>query len=414
MLIRKAYKFALMPSMAQAKSMQQYAGCCRLLWNLALEQRSLAWTNQRQRVSRFDQDKELKELKAEFPWFKDVPSQALQQVLIDLERSFKNFFEGRAEYPTRKCRGNRDSFRFPQGFQLDPFNKRIKFPKLGWMRYRKSQEITGKLCQMTISQSCGRWYVSIQVEQEISDPVHPSTEAVGVDVGIVSFATLSNGTKIEPLNSFRQHEKKLAWYQRKLSRKKKGSNNWKKEKRKVHRLHSRIANVRRDFLAKESTKVANQYAFIAVEDLVVKNMSASAKGTIEQPGKMVKQKAGLNKSILDQGWGTFRLMLEYKSVWKGGTVTRVPAHHTSQTCPKCGHVSSENRKTQERFSCVRCEYTANADLVAARNIHQRAGYARFACASDQTDASETHGSNLHGEMMAGTNTAGVMPGIIGL
>ena len=331
-----------------------------------------------------------------------------------MDRAFQNFFEGRAAYPKRKAKGNQDSFRFPQGFQIDSKNGRIKLPKIGWVRYRTSQEVEGKPCQVMVSQSAGRWYISIQVEQEIQDPVHPSKYAVGIDAGVAIFAALSDGTKIEPLNSFRKHEKRLAWQQRKLSRKKKGSNNWKKAKSAVQKTHSRIANTRRDFLAKQSSMIAGKYCAIALEDLAIRNMSASAKGTLEEPGKNVKQKAGLNKSILDQGWGTFRLMLEYKASWKGGTVKRVPPHHTSQTCPCCGHVSAENRKTQEKFSCVSCSFSANADFVAANNILKRAGYARFACAPDQTGASETHGSNPHSGMMAGTIPARVKPGISGL
>lgn len=197
-------------------------------------------------------------------------------------------------------------------------------------------------------------------------------------MGITRFATLSDGSFIEPLNTFRKHEQRLARYQRAMSRKTKFSNNWKKAKAKVQKLHTRIANVRRDFLHKTSTTISQNHAIVCLEDLQVRNMSKSAAGSSEAPGKNVRAKSGLNKSIFDQGWFEFRRQLEYKQAWRGGDVVAVPPRNTSRTCPCCGHVSAENRQTQARFVCVECGYENNADLVGAINV-LAAGHAVLAC-----------------------------------
>ena len=156
------------------------------------------------------------------------------------------------------------------------------------------------------------------------------------------------------------------------------SNNWRKLKGKINRLHTKIADIRLDTLHKLSTALCKNHAMIVLEDLAVKNMTKSAKGDLENPGKMVRQKSGLNRVILDQGWGMFRTFLEYKQHWLGGHVVYVDPKHTSQTCPKCHHVSKDNRQTQAAFECVECRYQEHADVVAAKNILER-GRRLLAC-----------------------------------
>ena len=235
-----------------------------------------------------------------------------------------------------------------------------------------------RIAHCTVSFKSGHWYISFQVEQEVVKPKHQSTSAIGLDVGIANFITLSDGSQLKPLNSFRKHEKRLAIEQRKLSRKVKFSSNWLKQKNKIQKLHTLIANCRKDFLHKTSHQTSKNHAMIAIEDLRVSNMSKSAKGNAEEHGKNVKAKSGLNKGILDQGWFEFRRQLEYKQLWNGGLVVAVPAQYTSQTCPCCGHVSKDNRKTQAHFECVECRYTNNADIVGALNILER-GHRLLAC-----------------------------------
>ena len=230
----------------------------------------------------------------------------------------------------------------------------------------------------TISQSGGKWYASIQTELEVDTPLHSSTTAVGIDMGVTKFATLSTGEIFEPKNSFRNKAQRLARYQRAMSRKKKFSKNWHKAKRKINKLHTTIANIRKDYLHKTSTAISKNHAMIVIEDLQIRNMSKSSKGTSEKHGKNVKAKSGLNKSILDQGWFEFRRQLEYKQSWRGGFVVAIPPQYTSQRCSCCGYVSRNNRQTQAKFECVECGHSENADINAARNI-LAAGHAVLAC-----------------------------------
>lgn len=379
MQIRKAYKFELMPNGEQTLAMRQYVGCCRVVYNKAL-----AWQNEQYQADntfKFNYTKIanlLPQWKDELAWLKDAPSQTLQQSLKNLESSFKNFFAKRADFPKFKKKGMSDSFRFPQGFKIEQHNNRIFLPKLGWIRYRNSREMMGVAKNITVSQKCGKWYVSIQSEREVEQQAHTATSIIGVDVGITRFATLSNGQVFGAVNSFKQKQTRLAWYQRTLSRKVKFSSNWKKQKGKITQIHSTIANIRKDYLHKTTTTISQNHAMIVIEDLQIRHMSKGAKGTVETKGQNVKAKSGLNRSILDQGWFEFRRQLEYKQAWAGGQVIAVNPRNTSRTCPCCKHIAKENRLTQAKFECVECGYAENADLVGAINI-LAAGHAVLAC-----------------------------------
>ncbi|ECG3341845.1 IS200/IS605 family element transposase accessory protein TnpB [Salmonella enterica subsp. enterica] len=380
MLKRQAFKFQLRPNGQQERDMRCFAGACRFVFN-----RGLALQNENHEAG----DKYIPYTKmaswliewkgdAETQWLKESPSQSLQQSLKDLERAYKNFFQKRAAFPRFKKRGQNDTFRYPQGVKLEQDNSRIFLPKLGWIHYRNSREVTGVVKNVIVSQSCGKWYVSIQTEYEVTEPKHKSTSMVGLDVGVAKLATLSNGTVYLPVNSFKASQRKLAILQRQLSRKVKFSANWQKQKRKIQRLHSHIANIRRDYLHKVTNEISKKHAMIVIEDLKVSNMSKSAKGTAEQHGRNVKAKSGLNRSILDQGWYEMRRQLEYKQFWRGGQVLAVPPAYTSQRCACCGHTAKENRQSQSKFVCQICGYTANADINGARNI-LAAGHAALAC-----------------------------------
>ncbi|ELD89688.1 IS605 OrfB family transposase [Escherichia coli KTE126] len=360
--------------------MRRFAGACRFVFNRALALQNENHEAGNKYIPYGKMASWLVEWKnaTETQWLKNAPSQPLQQLLKDLERAYKNFFQKRAAFPRFKKRGQNDSFRYPQGVKLDQENSRIFLPKLGWMRYRNSRQVTGVVKNVTVSQSCGKWHISIQTESEVSTPVHPSASMVGLDAGVAKLATLSDGTVFEPVNSFQKKQKTLARLQRQLSRKVKFSNNWQKQKRKIQRLHSRIANIRRDYLHKVTTTVSKNHAMIVIEDLKVSNMSKSAAGTVSQPGRNVRAKSGLNRSILDQGWYEMRRQLEYKQLWRGGQVLAVPPAYTSQRCACCGHTAKENRLSQSKFRCQVCGYTANADVNGARNI-LAAGHAVLAC-----------------------------------
>ena len=377
----QAFKFELMPNGGQARDMRRFAGARRFVFNKALDLQQKTYAAEKKQLSFAQLCKHLVTWKQEFAWLKESPSQALQQSLKDLDRAYQNFFAQRAAFPQFKKKGQCESFRFPQGFKIDPPNSRMFLPKLGWLRYRNSRDILGTAKNITISQSGGKWFASIQTEREVEQSVPTATSAIGIDVGIARFAAMSDGNFIDPLNSFKKHEKRLAKYQRRMSKKQKFSKNWHKAKCKVQKVHAQIANARKDFLHNKTAEISKNHAMVAVEDLQVKNMSKSASGNAEKPGKNVAAKSGLNKAILDQGWAEFRRQLDYKLDWNGGILIAVPPQYTSQTCACCGHVAKENRKTQAKFECVDCGYANNADVVGAMNILAR-GYRVAACGED--------------------------------
>ena len=360
--------------------MRRFAGACRFVFNRALALQNENHEAGNKYVSYTKMASWLIEWKShpDTQWLKDAPSQPLQQSLKDLERGYKNFFQKRAAFPRFKKRGQNDAFRYPQGVKLDQTNNRISLPKLGWIRYLNSREVIGEVKNVTVSQSCGKWYVSIQTEYEVPEQVHKAASMVGLDAGVTKLATLSDGTVYQPVNSFKASQRKLAMLQRQLSRKVKFSASWQKQKKKIQRLHSHIANIRRDYLHKVTSEISKNHAMIVIEDLKVSNMSKSAKGTAERPGRNIRAKSGLNRSILDQGWYEMRRQLEYKQLWRGGQVLAIPPAYTSQRCACCGHTAKENRQTQSKFVCQVCGYTENADINGARNI-LAAGHAVLAC-----------------------------------
>ena len=398
----QAFKFELMPNGSQARNMHRFAGVSRFVYNKALETQQTRRKEGLKHASPFDMNKWLPGWKVDHPWLKTAYAQTLQQALKDLGQAYKNFFEKRAGFPTFKKKGQGASFRFPQGYtledklkfqqkttkktnekrpqgcMLDAKNATILLPKIGVVRYRKSREIEGTIKNVTCSFKAGKWFVSIQTESEVPQPVPTVTSSIGIDLGVANFATLSDGTFVKPLNSFKKHEQRLKKYQRRMSRKVKGSQNYKKARAKVARCHQTITNARQDFLHKLSHQIARDHALVVVEALKVKNMTQSASGTVAKPGKNVGAKRGLNKAILDQGWAEFKRQLEYKLGWNGGLFVEVPAAYTSQTCSNCGHVHKDNRSSQSNFTCVACGHHEHADLNAAKNI-LAAGHAVFAC-----------------------------------
>jgi len=392
----QAFKYELMPNGEQQRNMRRFAGSCRFVFNKALALQKARYERGEKKLGYAGLCKLLTEWRngTETPWLSDAPVHPLQQTLKDLERAYANFFAKQADFPRFKKKGQHDSFRYPDPKQikLDQANSRIFLPKLGWLRYRNSREVLGAVKNVTVSLSGGKWFVSICTSREVEQPMPQSTSAVGIDMGVARLATLSDGTFFAPLNSFKRHETALRKAQQAMSRKTKFSNNWKKAKARVQKIHARIGNARRDYLHKVTTTISQNHAMVCIEDLQVRNMSRSAAGTTEQPGKNVRAKSGLNKSILDQGWFEFRRQLDYKLAWNGGHLIVVPPQNTSRTCPACGHVSADNRTSQAKFACVECGFEENADVVGAINI-LRAGHARCAC--EVSDAARSPAAGTH-------------------
>ena len=385
MLVKRAYKFRLCPTKEQMALMAKYTGQCRFVWNWFRVQREDWYQSGVSEISPADRDpsvnpnhyvsqaNQLPALKKHFPWLCETPSHVLQQILKDLDRAYKNFFKGIAAYPQFRKKGQKSSFRFPDGFRLE--GNRLKLPKLESIKIRLSRKVKGKVKNVTVSKRGNHWYASLQVEEELVLPKAKETP-IGLDLGVTDLIATSSGERTKPVDFSKLREKQLE-LQRSLSRKRKGSSNWRKAKQKLSQIHVRIADKRKDYLNKLSTRLCKNHAVIVVEDLNVRHMSSTAKGNIENPGKNVKAKSGLNRSILSQGWHEFLRQLEYKSSWRMGKVVKVNPKHTSQRCNVCGHTQKENRKGKH-FACISCGQKEDADINAAKNILV-AGQAMSAC-----------------------------------
>ena len=404
----QAFKFRLVPTLEQESLLSRHAGCVRFVWNKALDLQTRRLEAGIPLLSYGDMAKLLTLWRSseEYGFLSNGPVHPQQQTLKNLDRSVREALDrtNPKRFARFKRKGEGDSLRYPDPLQIkldlstkDPTGRnvhpRIFLPKVGWVKVRVSRQIEGDLRNATVTRKAGLWSVSLQTEADVPEPEIRMPPEIGLDLGIVTFATTSDGPRIHPspeiLEAMRRAEARLRWEQRKLSRKyRKGpkSHNFRKQKIRVARAHERVANMRRDFLHKASTTIGETQAVVYVEDLKIRNMTGSARGTAENPGRKVRQKSGLNRSLLSQGWGTFLSLLEYKLSRRGGRLVRVDPRYTSQTCSACGHVSPENRKTQEAFVCVACGHAENADANAARNI-LRAGQARSACSEAETSES---------------------------
>jgi putative transposase len=300
-------------------------------------------------------------------WIKSVPSQSLQDVIDRLDKTYQNFFRG-GGFPRWARRGKYNSILF-KSVQLDGIW--FSLPKLGRVKIFKDRLPNGKLKTATIKKQNNAYYLCVTFE---SQPKHlkPSENQVGLDVGIAHFLVDSDGCYVSNPKHFKQISKKLRREQRSLSRKKQGSNRWRKQKYKVSSLMSKTARAREDFLHKISKQYIQENGIIVCEKLNVKGMMASCKPKTDENGKFIpngqKAKSGLNKSIADAGWSKFFSMLEYKSQLYGREFIQVVPKHTSQKCSVCGHIARENRLNQEKFVCVKCGFEENADYNASKNI----------------------------------------------
>ncbi|EAY31242.1 RNA-guided endonuclease InsQ/TnpB family protein [Microscilla marina] len=368
----KTYKYKLRNlSATQTQKLSSWVGACRFVYNLALETKQYAYKAYGVNLSRFDLDKELKTLK-DVEWIKDVPSQSLQDVLQRLEKAYQSFFKG-GGFPKWAKKGKYNSITLKSVTRDNCGAGRFVLPKLGEVKTFYSREIPkeAKLKRATIIKESDGFYISIMFST-ITQPLPSNNQTVGLDWGIEHFLTTSDGEHIANPRLFQHYQKKLRIEQRSLSRKKKGGSNFKKQARKLVKLQAKIARIRNDFQHKVSKSLILKYGSIAVENLKVRNMTGSAKGTTEALGKNVKAKSGLNRSILDTAPSMFLDKLEYKSKWHERTFVKVNPKRTSQVCSECGHKDKESRKTQAKFVCTSCGTKLNADINAAKNMEARA------------------------------------------
>lgn len=360
-----AHKIALNPNNKQATHFAQAAGVARFAYNWALtewQSQYEAWKtdNALKKPSQMALRRQLNAIKRDqFPWMLNVTKNAPQMAIIQLGEAFKNFFAGRAKYPTYRKKGVHDRFSLTNDqFRIE--GSRIRIPNLGWVRMRESLRFSGKIMSATISRVVDRWYVSVTVD--VPDHSHlPEAKnqgAVGVDLGVSALATLSTGETIEGSKALKKLLKKLQRTSRHLSRKKKGSANYQKAKQKLAKLHARISNVRKDALHQLTTDITSRFHTIGIEDLNVKGMMRNRR---------------LARSIADMGFFELRRQLEYKSEMRGGQVVVADRWFaSSKLCSVCG-TKNESLKLSDRYwTCQCCQTKHQRDINAGINLRNYA------------------------------------------
>ena len=320
------------------------------------------------------------ELRSEVDWLRDVPAQSQQQLLADLDQAFRNWWGGTHRAPTWRTRGKGQGIRFPGQSCGKPkkLNRRwsqIRCPKLGAVRYRRDRPLGGQLRNVTLKRDrVGDWWISILVDTGV-EPAEPRTTGpvVGVDRGVAISAQASDGRVWQCPQPRRGERQRRLRLERKLARQVKGSNRRERTKRQLAKVRRSDARRRQDWAHKVSAELVAEAMVVGFEDLNIQAMTASASGTIESPSVNVAQKRGLNRAILEQGWGQLVEFSKHKSLRTGAQVAVVPAPFTSQRCSACGHIVPGSRENQATFRCRGCGHSINADLNAATNIGTAAG-----------------------------------------
>jgi len=372
-MIYRGYTLLLKPTQEQNVRLEQFAGVCRLLWNLALEQRLNHW-RQYQKVTGdnlnfYTQQTQLKYLRAEFSFIKDVSQQCQVHILQALDQAFKEAFKGTKGYPQFKKKGSNDSFTFSgREVTFERLNKRwgrVKLPKIGWVKVRLNRMPKGKFTEVTVSKTVLGWQVSIgtKVEGDLAD----NGQSVGIDRGVATPLMLSDGTAYFLPEQVELLDRKARKAQRIASKRKRGSRRQEKARRRVTQLRAKQARVRKHWAHTTTTTIAKNFGTVMIERLRTRDMTKSASGTKAQPGRNVAQKSGLNRSILNVGWYQIEQMLFYKAF----KIVKVNPAYTSLTCSSCGTVDKEGRKNQASFVCRHCGFRCHADLNAAINIKNR-------------------------------------------
>jgi putative transposase len=374
MLIRQGFQYALRLKAQCEALLRRWVGCRSFVFNEALAHQKAEVGAGRKRPGCAALCTRLPALKTQHPWLGEPPAQALQQALKDLCKAWDAKYTSRFGAPRFKKRGDGDTLRLSQDCRYDAAAGLVHLPKLGAVRLRHSREALGELKSVTLRQERGRWVASLQTERELAVGSPAASAAVGLDFGATTTIMPSDPglAPIELPARIGRYERRMKRLQQSVSRKQRGSANRKKTVARLNACHGRIAAMRRDFLHQATTKLVAEHALVAIEDLAVKGMTASAARTLEPPGRNVKAKAGLNRTILRNGWSMARKMLEYRAAWSGVMLVAVPPAYTSQACSACGYTAPENRKSQALFSCVTCGHAENADRNAAKNILAKA------------------------------------------
>ena len=352
----KTYKYKLQLTKKQENTCNSWISTCRYLYNLALSERIMVYEMRKKSVSKYDQYNQLPELKKIHPWMGEVYSDTIQEVLDRLDKSYQNFFKG-SGFPKFSKKGEYNSFTFKRSFKVS--EKTIKLPKIGEVKYLNSRNIIGTPKTATILKEGNNWFISITSEYEViaNGVIIDNSNAVGIDVGIAVWATLSDGTTIETPLFLENNLNKLKVLNKKLSRQKKGSNERVKTIIKLQKLHKKIANSRKDFLHKQSTIIANKYSACYIEDLKLQKMN-----TVNST---------LTRKMSDSGFGMFKVFLQYKFKERGKHLGLVNPAYTSQTCSACGTIDKKSRLSQSEFVCTSCSVVTNSDFNASKNIKSK-------------------------------------------
>lgn len=365
-MTHKAFRFRVYPFAEQQAQIGRWEHALRFLWNLAHEQRLLGLArsrDERKFYTAFDQINELTGLRSELPWLAEVPRNVCAQLLVELDKAWQRCFKKLGRQPRWKRKGvDRIQLCEPHPKVWSLVDDGMRFPKLGLMRIVQHRSLEGVPKTCTIVSEVDQWFVAISCEVEVPAPLPRIEPVVALDRGVVLLVADSDGKKIENPRHFRRVLVRLASAQRVVSRRKKGSKNREKAKIMVAKLHRQVRRRRNHVLHEISTAYAKSHGTVVVEKLDVKGMSA----------KGGAYKTGLNRSILDAGWGRLVEMLRYKLAWSGGTLVEVPAAYSSQTCSHCGVVDARSRFSQSEFCCVVCGCVDHADLNAAKVLKSRA------------------------------------------
>ena len=354
----KAYKYKIIPSDNQIKKLSSFFGCSRFIYNWGLNRKSEFFAESKENKSCFTLIKEVTKLKKqdEYSWLKDIHSQILQMSLRNLDNAYTNFFKKRSDFPKFKKKSNRQSFQYPQGVKIK--NNKIFLPKIGWVNYFNSRDFIGDIKTVTVTKTpSGKYFVSVLVDTKedktIKKPILDKT-SVGLDFGVKDLVITSDGVVFENQKHFQKMKSKLRVEQRSLSRKKKGSNNWHKQRPVVAKLYEKVTNQRLDYLHKISTQLVNEYDTICIEDLSVESM--------------LKEKK-MSSLIADASWRTLRTMLEYKCNWYGKNLSVIGRFEpSSKRCNHCGHINKDLKLYDREWNCPKCQRTLDRDLNASLNI----------------------------------------------